>query len=191
MTTTFTALLMLILSLGTSCCSTDGAVALAVRAAQAPPAPEAGGLALDVKATKSVYAKNEPVVLDITLRNSGKSSQVVARRLSVGTRIKLAILSPDGTSAKRCGPISDEIVVVSGNYKTLPPGDFERQRLVISCDSAKDSRTPGYIFDHPGKYVIKAAYLLPVPKEEYKRAFPNVDVIQGPVWAEPITIQVR
>ena len=167
------------------------ATAHAGRARQNPSSQVSQDLALDAKPTKLVYAKGEPVELDITLRNVGKGSRIVARNLSLRMRIKLVITSPDGKPVTSCGVISDEIVVLGGNYKTLAPGQVIHKRLTITCDDAKDSRSSGYTFDRSGKYLFKAAYLLPVPKEEYKRAFPDADVIQGPIWAEPFTIEVR
>jgi hypothetical protein len=106
-------------------------------------------------------------------------------------RITLVILYPDGKPVPRCGAVSDEIVVLKGNYKTLSPGEAVHRRLTITCDDAKESRSSGYVLDRSGKYLIKAAYLLPVPKEEYKRVFPDLNVIQGPVWAQPVTIEVQ
>jgi hypothetical protein len=148
-------------------------------------------LILEVKPTKSVYLKNDPIELDFTLRNSGKSPQIVARRLSLGMRIKLDILDPSDKPAKWCGRIADELFVLRDNYKTLAPGESMHQRLVISCDNMKDAKRGGYILDAPGRYMIKAAYLLPIPKEGYDKVFPNAHVIRGPVWAEPVTIDLQ
>jgi len=191
MTKKYTTLVILILTLMLSRQFSIIGATPRIRAAQDPPAQETQGLVLDVKPTKLVYAKNEPVELDITLRNAGKHRQIVARRLSLGMRITLVILDPQGKSAKWCGRISDEIVVLKGNYKTLSPGESVHAKLTITCGSAKDPGHGGYVLDAPGKYVIKAAYRLPIPKEDYERAFPNADVIRGPVWAEPITIELQ
>lgn len=146
-------------------------------------------LTLEVSAPKSTYAKGDAIEMDFILRNAGKTQQIVARRLSLGTRIMLEVLNPDGGKAKRCGRISDEIVVLKGDYKTLYPGESVKDRIKVSCDDAKG--TAGYVFDRPGKYVIKASYRLSVPKEEYEKAFPKLDVILGPVWAKPITVEVQ
>lgn len=165
--------------------------ALADCSGQIPPTQGSQDLSLNTKPSKQVYAKGEPVELDITLRNVGKGPQIVARSLSLGMRITLVILYPDGKPVPRCGAVSDEIVVLKGNYKTLSPGEAVHRRLTITCDDAKESRSSGYVLDRSGKYLIKAAYLLPVPKEEYKRVFPDLNVIQGPVWAQPVTIEVQ
>lgn len=86
--------------------------------------PPQGGqeLTLEVKPTRSVYAKNDPVELDLTLRNVGKQPQVVARRLSLGMRIELNITDSLGKPLRRCGRISDELSVFRANYRTLAPG---------------------------------------------------------------------
>jgi hypothetical protein len=188
--TYFISLILILTCAGDHYFSNIGA-ALAACAAQVPAAQGSRDLSLDARPTKQVYTKGGPVELDITLRNIGKSPQIVARRLSLGMRITFVILYPDGKPVTRCGVISDEIVVLRGNYKTLSPGEAVRKRLTITCDDTKDSRSSGYVLDRSGKYLIKAAYLLPVPKEEYKRAFPDVNVIQGPIWADPVTIEVQ
>lgn len=79
-------------------------------------------MTLEVKPTRSVYAKNDPVELDLTLRNVGKQPQVVARRLSLGMRIELNITDSLGKPLRRCGRISDELSVFRANYRTLAPG---------------------------------------------------------------------
>jgi hypothetical protein len=154
-------------------------------------AQKLGGLILDVKCDKVVYGKNEPIELDIKLRNAGQRPQIVARRFSIGMRIRLDILAPDGHSAKRCGGIADEIVILKDNYKVLSQGDSVRGRLTISCDKTNDPSRAGYAFEHSGNYVIKAAYQLPMPRENYEKAFPSIHVKRGPVWAKPVIIEIR
>src|SRR5271166_5160419 len=78
-------------------------------------------LTLSVEASKSVYSRGEPIELKLILRNTGKNPQIVAKRLTLGMNIILDIHTPDGKPARRCGRISDEIVVFAAYYKTLSP----------------------------------------------------------------------
>ena len=163
---------------------------LDVSARQSPPQ---GGqeLTLEVKPTRSAYAKNDPVELDLTLRNVGKQQQVVARRLSLDIRIELNISDSLGKPLRRCGRISDELSVFRANYRTLAPGESMRTRLSISCNDPKYPTQGGYIFETAGKYRIEAAYYLPLPDKEYEKAFPGIRVVRGPVQAKSVTIDLK
>ena len=155
--------------------------------------PPQGGqeLTLEVKPTRSVYARNDLVELDLTLRNVGKQPQVVARRLSLGMRIELKISDSLGKPLRRCGRISDELSVFTANYRTLAPGESVRTRLVFLVTIQKTRLRGGYVFETVGKYKIEAAYYLPLPEREYEKVFPGIRVIRGPVQADPVRIDLK
>ena len=155
------------------------------------PAQEMQDLALDVKPTKSVYLKNEPIEIEISLRNDSSRPQIVARHLGLGMRIRLVIIDQSGNRAKPCGRIPDEIFVLRDNYETLSPGKSVHARLAVTCDDPKGSGHAGYVLNHSGTFLIDATYSLPIPKEDYQRVFPNADVIRGPIRAKPVTIELR
>jgi hypothetical protein len=179
-----------LLATALSCQATGTAVSSRRCAAQGSPTRGPMDLVLEVNPTKPVYAKNEPVKLDFKLRNAGPRAQIVARRLSLGMRITLVIRDAHGQPAKRCGRIADEIVVLKENYKLLAPGQSVRARLTISCDEVDPSRA-GYVFDRSGRYTIRAAYKLPIPREDYEKAFPGSDIVRGPVWGKAVAIEIK
>jgi hypothetical protein len=106
-------------------------------------------------------------------------------------RIRLDISDAQGNAAKWCGRIADELFVSKDSYRTLSPGESIHARLITSCDNSQDSKRGGYVLSAPGKYLIKAVYLLPLPREEYEKAFPNSSVVRGPISAEPVTVELK
>jgi hypothetical protein len=149
-------------------------------------------LVLEGKPTKLVYAKGETVEFDFTLRNVSGDRLIVARWLQLTLNVGLDISDSQGNTAEWCGRIADEIVPSKSRYKTLAPGESVSAKLAVSCVNKNDRRHAwGFVMDAPGKYMIKATYRLPQPKEYFHRLFPTARVIQGPVSAEPVTIELK
>jgi len=149
-------------------------------------------LILDIKPSKSVYQKGETVEIEVTLRNASKDDQIVPRQLHLTLNVDLEILNPQGTRADWCGRIADQIIPSKSRYKTLSPDESVHTKLAVSCVNKDDRRRAwGYALDKPGKYIIKAAYRLPQPKEYFENLFPGAHVARGPVSAKPVTIELK
>jgi hypothetical protein len=148
-------------------------------------------LALEVKSRKLVYQYGETVELNFILRNVGRKNVIVARRLRLTSNIGIEISDPQGQLAQWCGRIAEPIDSAR-SYMPLAPGESVRAILPVSCVNKEDRRRAwGFTLSSPGRYVVKAAYRLPRPKEHYENLFPNARVIRGPILAEPITIELK
>jgi hypothetical protein len=149
-------------------------------------------LALVAEPTKPVYQRGETVEFKFTLRNISGVDVIVGRHLALTLNIDLKISDSHGKTAEWCGRIADQIIMLKSRYTILSPGASKHAKLAISClDQADPKRAWGYRLDRKGKYVIRASYRLPQSKEELEKAFPNAHVDQGPVWAEPVTIEIQ
>jgi hypothetical protein len=148
-------------------------------------------LSFEVSPVKSVFEAGETVEADFVLRNVGDTNVIVARTLRLTASIKLEIQDAQEQPAKWCGRIA-EWTDSSRSYVNLAPGQSVHAKLAISCvDKENKSRSWGYSLNKPGKYVLKATYRLPRPKEYYKKLFPAADVVQGPISAQPVTLELR
>jgi hypothetical protein len=164
---------------------------VAVTGAQ-PPTPEAMDLVIRIGSANSVYSLRDPIELEFTLENRGRSQQVVPRHLKLRTNIRLEILDQRSQPARWCGRLADELVFVKSNYRTLAPGESLQERLAISCKNAAEPGLAwGYAISTRGKYTLKATYQLTLPKEYFKKAFPRARVVTAPVSSEPVTIELR
>jgi len=154
--------------------------------------PEKPALVLVAKPTKLIYAKGEQVEFNFTLRNVSSNALIVARRLQLTLNVELKISDAQDKPVEWCGRIADQLVPLQSRYVSLSPGESVRAKLVVSCEN-KDDRTRawGYILHAPGKYVVKATYRLPQPKEYFEKLFPNTHVVRGPILADPVTIDLR
>jgi hypothetical protein len=148
-------------------------------------------LALEVKPVKPVFQTGDPIDLHFVLRNVGNRNVIVARTLRLTANIKLEIQDAQGQSALWCGRIA-EWADSSRSYVNLAPGQSVSATLTASCVNKENkSRSWGYTVDKPGKYVAKATYRLPRPKEYYEKLFPEAEVVRGPILAQPISIELR
>ena len=148
-------------------------------------------LSLEVTPVKPVFQTGETVTADFVLRNVGDTSVMVARTLRLTASIKLEIKDDQEQSAKWCGRIA-EWTDSARSYVSLAPGQSVHARLSLSCvDKENKLRSWGYTLDKPGKYIVRATYRLPRPSEYYKKLFPDVEVVQGPISARPISIELR
>jgi hypothetical protein len=149
-------------------------------------------LVLVAEPTKLVYRKGEVVEFNFTLHNISSENVIIARSLQLTLNLDLTIAGAHSRRAEWCGRIADQILVSKSRYTTLSGGASSRAKLVVSCVNEGDPRRAwGYRLDDVGKYTIRAAYRLPQPKEDFEKTFPNATVIQGPILAEPVTIELQ
>lgn len=153
---------------------------------QAPP-----GVAFEVQPVKTTYRTGEVVELNFTLRNLSKKDLLVARTFQLSYYVNLEILDQNGKRAAWCGRVVSQIDSAR-SFTTLPPGETVRRKVAVSCvDQNNPGRAWGYVLAAPGKYVIKATYRLPQPIAFFKKLFPGVPVVCGPVVAEAITVELQ
>ena len=161
-------------------------------AQNSPLATQKAQVVFAAKPAKGAYAKGEAVEFDFGLKNGGNDPIIVPRALRLSLNVDLEISNAAGTLAKWCGRIADQLIPSRSRYQSLSPGQSVRARLTVSCvDKDNPNRAWGYSLDAPGKYTIRARYRLPQPKEFFESLFPKQDVARGPIFAEPVTIEVR
>ncbi|SRR6266849_2764419 len=148
-------------------------------------------LALEVEPGKLVYHDGEAVELHFILRNVSQSNLIVARRLRLMSTIALEISDSRGKIAQWCGRIAEQFDSAR-SYVTLSPGESVQATLTVSCVGKDDRKHAwGFTLSGPGRYIIRATYRLPRPKEYYESLFPNGRVIRGPILAKPVTIELK
>lgn len=148
-------------------------------------------LAFEAKATKPVYAKGENVEFSFTLRNGGEDTLMVVRQFQLRLNVSLEITDSQGLPVEWCGRIA-EVIPSKNLYRALSPGESIHTNLNIACVNRENPRIAwGYNLKAPGKYTVKATYRLPQPKEVLQQLFPERQVVRGPLFADPVMIELQ
>lgn len=152
---------------------------------------EESKLAFVIEPVKTVYTRGENVEFSFRLSNRSRDKILVARSFQLNLYVNLDMTDPAGKSADWCGRILGQIDSPR-SFITLSPGESLSKKLVVSCvNKADKSRAWGYSLDTPGKYMVRGTYRLPQPKVFFKKDFPDVPVVRGPVLAQPVTVEIR
>jgi hypothetical protein len=141
----------------------------------------------DVSPISQAVALGSPISLTFRLRNGGRRDVLVNRRFLLNHVVRLEVTTPSGRKAEWCGRLVD-VLVSRGDYAILKPAGQVARTIRVSCDAG---RTPGYSFDAPGEYVVRARYELAVPKDALSTIGSGAAPVMGPLEADPIRIAVR
>lgn len=151
---------------------------------------DAGGVILEVQASKASYTLGEPIQLRLSLRNRTKHKVLVAKTFQLAYYIDLDITGPDGQRSKWCGRIVDQ-TDTSRSFTVLAPGAAVSRSLTISCVHGNDpGEAWGYDVATPGEHTIVATYHLPQPSEFFKKISPTVAIVRGPITASKLRIHL-
>ncbi|SRR6266700_2211038 len=148
-------------------------------------------LEFTVKPTKSSFRENEPIEVRFGIRNLSSTKVVVAKTFQLTQFVDLEIVDEQGRRAAWCGRISGQIES-RRPYGVLNANESFFAKVAISCvHKEKPAEAWGYSFGQPGRYVIRAVYRLPEPLAIYKKMFPDIPIVRGPIPATAITIEIK
>jgi len=145
-----------------------------------------GALAFEVLPKSQKITRGKPVTLTFRVRNVGAQNALANRRFYLNHSVSLEITAASGQRAQWCGRLSD-MLVTQDDFVILAPGSQVERTVRISCDN---KGVGGYALAAPGEYVVKARYDLGLPPQALKAIAKGALVMNGPVEAQPVRIEV-
>jgi hypothetical protein len=144
-----------------------------------------------IEPAKAVYMKGGDVEFIFRLSNHSDNKILVAGTFQLAHFVTLNIVDGEGRHAEWCGRIVSQ-TDFPRSFVALSPGESVSKKLVVSCVNKDDpSRAWGYALGGVGKYFVTGTYRLPQPEAFFKKLFPHVPAVRGPVSAKPVTIEIR
>jgi hypothetical protein len=148
----------------------------------------AEGVVVEVSPPFQEALSGAPIRLTVRVHNRGTRDILVNRRLYLRDSVWLEVTTPSGETADWCGPLVDRLRSQSDFAILLPTAEVENT-IRVSCN--KEEGTPGFVFDTPGEYLVKARYKVSDPANALVGFASGALVVRGPVEAEPVRVVVR
>ncbi len=145
---------------------------------------------------KTVYALDEPIIMNVKMTNSTKGPIIISNRLPIGEAyLRISITRDDGTQVEYQGLLQKQPLVSHDTFLWLPMGYYYGR----FCDLANGDCK--YDLTRKGKYRLKASYqnndrdslLSRIAKGEVQESItkPSVLIWEGTLEFPEITFEIQ